>query len=113
MYATGSVQNLCMNVCAQQCPWHIGSFDLLIYADSEASVPTAWEESDPKYITNSDEMRLRSFTTKVAVLHFRNAFCWCRKLFFLPHTGAQSQYYGELQGGWRLEGGPTLRAMQH
>ena len=28
-------------------------------------VPAAWEESDPKYITNSDEMRLRSFTTKV------------------------------------------------
>ena len=28
-------------------------------------VPKAWEESDPKYITNSDEVRLRSFTTKV------------------------------------------------
>jgi mitotic spindle assembly checkpoint protein MAD2 len=30
-----------------------------------AQVPKAWEESDPKYIANSDEVRLRSFTTKV------------------------------------------------
>ena len=28
-------------------------------------VPKAWEESDPRYIANSDEVRLRSFTTKV------------------------------------------------
>ena len=28
-------------------------------------VPTAWEESDPRYITKSDEVRLRSFTTKI------------------------------------------------
>ena len=25
----------------------------------------AWEESDPRYIANSDEVKLRSFTTKV------------------------------------------------
>ena len=41
------------------------TFDLLIYADSQAEVPAAWEESDPKYIANSTEVRLRSFTTKV------------------------------------------------
>ena len=41
------------------------TFDLLIYADSQADVPSSWEESDPKYITNSTEVRLRSFTTKV------------------------------------------------
>merc|ERR1712194_223031 len=28
-------------------------------------VPQAWEESDPRYIANSDEVKLRSFTTKV------------------------------------------------
>ena len=27
--------------------------------------PQAWEESDPKYISNSDEVKLRPFTTKV------------------------------------------------
>ena len=41
------------------------SFDLLVYADSAAKVPLAWEESDPRYIENSTEVRLRSFTTKI------------------------------------------------
>ena len=34
-------------------------------AVAQADVPSSWEESDPKYITNSTEVRLRSFTTKV------------------------------------------------
>lgn len=41
------------------------SFDLLVYADQEASVPVTWEDSDPCFITNSEEVRLRSFTTQV------------------------------------------------
>eukprot|EP00029_Vermamoeba_vermiformis_P012076 TRINITY_DN6887_c0_g1_i1.p1 TRINITY_DN6887_c0_g1~~TRINITY_DN6887_c0_g1_i1.p1 ORF type:complete len:202 (+),score=45.60 TRINITY_DN6887_c0_g1_i1:115-720(+) len=41
------------------------SFDLLVYTDKNASVPSKWEESEPKYITNSEEVRLRSFTTKI------------------------------------------------
>eukprot|EP00698_Gefionella_okellyi_P006306 TRINITY_DN15688_c0_g1_i1.p1 TRINITY_DN15688_c0_g1~~TRINITY_DN15688_c0_g1_i1.p1 ORF type:complete len:218 (+),score=25.60 TRINITY_DN15688_c0_g1_i1:46-654(+) len=42
------------------------TFDLLVYTDNEVSVPQAWEESDPKYITGqSEEVRLRSFTTTV------------------------------------------------
>eukprot|EP00947_MAST-08B_sp_MAST-8B-sp1_P003211 g3211.t1 len=41
------------------------TFDLLVYANDDAQVPTTWEESDPKYIANSEEVRLRSFTTKV------------------------------------------------
>ena len=41
------------------------TFDLLVYCDQDADVPKKWEESDPKYITNSEEVRLRSFTTKV------------------------------------------------
>lgn len=41
------------------------SFDLLMYTDSEAQVPRSWEETDPKYITDSESVRLRSFTTKV------------------------------------------------
>lgn len=42
-----------------------GTFDLLVYTDAEAEVPKTWEESDPKYISKSTEVRLRSFTTKV------------------------------------------------
>jgi len=41
------------------------SFDLLVYADADAKVPSAWEESDPKYIASSTEVRLRSFTTSI------------------------------------------------
>ena len=42
------------------------TFDLLVYTNTDVSIPQAWEESDPKYITKkSQEVRLRSFTTKV------------------------------------------------
>lgn len=41
------------------------TFDLLVYCDKEADVPKKWEESDPKYLVNAEEVRLRSFTTKV------------------------------------------------
>ncbi|KAL1508510.1 hypothetical protein AB1Y20_004611 [Prymnesium parvum] len=41
------------------------TFDMLVYTDDDVQVPKAWEESDPRYIANSDEVRLRSFTTKI------------------------------------------------
>lgn len=41
------------------------SFDLLVYAREQVSVPMEWEDSDPKYIANGTEVTLRSFTTKV------------------------------------------------
>lgn len=39
------------------------SFDLLIYTNKTASVPQKWADSDPRYIMNSQEVKLRSFTT--------------------------------------------------
>lgn len=41
------------------------TFDLLVYTNADSAVPTAWEESDPRYISNSSEVRLRSFTTSI------------------------------------------------
>lgn len=41
------------------------TFDLLVYTDAGCGVPVAWEESDPKYIQTSTEVRLRSFTTTI------------------------------------------------
>lgn len=41
------------------------TFDLLVYTHAQCQVPQAWEESDPKYIANSSQVRLRSFTTTV------------------------------------------------
>lgn len=41
------------------------AFDLLVYTDSAAVVPKKWEDSDPRYIMNSQEVKLRSFTTTV------------------------------------------------
>ena len=36
-----------------------------MYTDTSAEVPETWENSDPKFIADSTEVRLRSFTTKV------------------------------------------------
>ena len=43
------------------------SFDLLVYTSADTSVPKAWEESDPRYITpgESAEVKLRSITTSI------------------------------------------------
>jgi mitotic spindle assembly checkpoint protein MAD2 len=43
------------------------SFDLLVYTNKEAAVPSKWEDSDPCYIMNSQEVKLRSFTTSVSI----------------------------------------------
>ncbi|KAL7981949.1 hypothetical protein Chor_001006 [Crotalus horridus] len=42
-----------------------GAFDLLIFTDKELAVPEKWEESGPQFINNSEEVRLRSFTTTI------------------------------------------------
>jgi mitotic spindle assembly checkpoint protein MAD2 len=44
---------------------NVGSFDLLIYTDKDLVVPEKWEESGPQFITNCEEVRLRSFTTTI------------------------------------------------
>lgn len=44
------------------------TFDLLVYTDKNSEVPALWEESDPRYIKDSAEVRLRSFSTKVRAL---------------------------------------------
>ena len=41
------------------------TFDLLVYTNAGCGVPVAWEESDPRYISTSAEVRLRSFTTSI------------------------------------------------
>ncbi|KAI9905738.1 hypothetical protein PsorP6_013707 [Peronosclerospora sorghi] len=41
------------------------AFDLLVYTDKNSEVPALWEESDPRYIKDSAEVRLRSFSTKI------------------------------------------------
>ena len=40
-------------------------FDLLVYAEQSANVPITWEDSDPCYIANAEEVKLRSFNTQV------------------------------------------------
>jgi len=41
------------------------SFDLLVYTKADAVVPQKWHDSDPRYIMNSSEVKLRSFTTSI------------------------------------------------
>ncbi len=45
-------------------------FDLLVYADKEATVPLLWEDSDPCLIQNGEQVRMRSFNTKVSYCKF-------------------------------------------
>lgn len=42
-----------------------GAFDLLVYTDKDLVVPDKWEESGPQIISQSEEVRLRSFTTSI------------------------------------------------
>lgn len=46
-------------------PVAAGTIDLLAYTDKENEVPLDWEESDPRYITNAADVKLRAFSTKV------------------------------------------------
>ncbi|KYQ91232.1 DNA-binding HORMA domain-containing protein [Tieghemostelium lacteum] len=41
------------------------TFDLLVYTNKDLVVPQKWEESDPQYIINSQQVKLRSFTTSI------------------------------------------------
>ena len=41
------------------------TFDLLVYTDKDVDAPDKWTDSDPCYILNSAEVKLRSFTTTV------------------------------------------------
>ncbi|XP_061566203.1 mitotic spindle assembly checkpoint protein MAD2A-like [Cololabis saira] len=41
------------------------AFDLLVYTDKDLEVPDKWEESGPQIINQSEEVRLRSFTTSI------------------------------------------------
>ena len=41
------------------------SFDMEVFAKKSANVPEAWEETQAKYINNCEEVKLRSFSTKI------------------------------------------------
>ena len=55
---TASVTFLPLN--DEQC-----AFDLLVYTTDDVAVPTTWEESGERLVINAEEVKLRSFTTKV------------------------------------------------
>lgn len=42
-----------------------GAFDLLVYTNQSADVPEKWAESAPCFISNSQEVPLKSFSTSV------------------------------------------------
>ncbi|KAJ1999755.1 Mitotic spindle checkpoint component mad2 [Coemansia thaxteri] len=41
------------------------TFNILVYTDADAEVPTTWADSDPHHIKNAEQVRLRSFSTDV------------------------------------------------
>eukprot|EP00934_Nitzschia_sp_Nitz4_P000728 Nitzschia sp. Nitz4//scaffold3_size479765//81964//82687//NITZ4_000032-RA/size479765-processed-gene-0.88-mRNA-1//-1//CDS//3329550554//728//frame0 len=56
------------------------SFDMLVYTKKDAALPSKWEDSDPCYIMNSQQVKLRSFTTSVhkveSMVAYREADEW-------------------------------------
>jgi mitotic spindle assembly checkpoint protein MAD2 len=56
------------------------TFDLLVYTDKDIHIPQKWADSDPCYILNSAEVKLRSFTTTVhqvdSMVAYREAEEW-------------------------------------
>lgn len=52
----------CYVTSCASCP---GAFDLLVYTDKDMVVPEKWVESGPQIIEQSEEVRLRSFTTSI------------------------------------------------
>jgi len=87
------------------------SFDLLVYTNKAAKVPKKWEDSDPRYIMNSQEVKLRSFTTSVSLqiaICYLIVFVSCvdnvaaANLFHpsvVSYTDSQSGLNGHVQGG--------------
>ncbi|KAK9459396.1 DNA-binding protein [Lipomyces oligophaga] len=39
------------------------TFNVLVYADNDAQVPSEWIDSDPKDVQNAEQVKLRSFST--------------------------------------------------
>lgn len=56
------------------------TFDLLVYTDKNVDAPQQWADSDPCYILNSSEVKLRSFTTSIhqvdSMVAYREADEW-------------------------------------
>ena len=82
------------------------SFDLLVYTKKDVVVPTKWEDSDPCYIMNSQEVKLRTFTTSVSastylVLGYSKSptltLLYCCTLLDSCTLGSQSGFHGDLQ----------------
>ena len=42
---------------------YLGSFDILVYTDKGVNVPEVWADSGPCFIANSEQVKLRHFST--------------------------------------------------
>jgi hypothetical protein len=123
----GEIQAIIRQICASVTflPLLDGpcSFDLLVYADNKVTTPLAWEESDPKYIANSQVVRLRSFSTKarpslarrfLAFANFCFLFCYSRSIKWTrwwPTLCRSNEEIASEEGGKR--DGSTKTASSH
>ncbi|XP_059162159.1 mitotic spindle assembly checkpoint protein MAD2A-like, partial [Physella acuta] len=53
------------------------SFDILVYTDKDLEVPAQWSETGPHLIYNSEEVRLKSFSTSIHTVNAGVAFKKC------------------------------------
>jgi len=74
-------------------------FDLLVYADKQATVPVTWEDSDPCFIANSEHVKLRSFDTKVMLgLGCLACIFWCKFVLSLRTLSIFVFFFSDSQG---------------
>ncbi len=53
----------------------------------QAQVPVEWAESDPKYIQDSNEVRLRSFTTQIHKVDTMVRCCHAKRMMTRVYVG--------------------------
>lgn len=70
------------SLCITFVPYNAGAFDLLIYTDKDLEVPEQWEESGPQLIDQSEEVRLRSFTTSIHKVNSMVAYKRTNSMWF-------------------------------
>jgi len=72
-----------------------GAFDILVYTDKDVEVPEKWNETGPAMISNSQGVKLRSFSTSYhkvdTMVEYKNVDNWFCKLFVCAVVGACMQ----------------------
>jgi hypothetical protein len=90
------------------------TFDLLVYTGKDVQVPTKWEESEPRYIVNSEQVKLYSFSTKVRFAMLGDSLvCNMSKGNYWRSPGSQGRHSRCIPGGCRINASTRPRIVNY